>query len=182
MTDSEWVRFMQELATPGRYEHVESEVVFMAVSEMFGVRITVLNDEAPHAPALSYCFSGSFARLPEVVIVWHRLNNPTRAPHYDAAMKKSWASSCESDEDGLPPFPSAYLGEPQVMASDCVCEAPAEIPSEMPTECCTEPVFDEEDAPFCLTSMSADIRHGDALRSPPRHARHETWWTCLPQL
>ena len=54
MDDSQWVRFLHELVTPGRYKDVESEIVFMVVADMFGVRITVLMNDAPDANALSY--------------------------------------------------------------------------------------------------------------------------------
>ena len=129
MDDSQWVRFLHELVTPGRYKDVESEIVFMVVADMFGVQITVLMNDAPGANALSYCSKRLRATdMWTVVIVQHRLNNTRKTEHFAATQHASWFDCC-SGAEGLPPLSEMSVGESPKRSLTCKAVATAVSPA-----------------------------------------------------
>ena len=130
MDDSQWERFLRELVTPGRYKDVESEIVFMVVADMFGVRITVLMNDAPDAThSRTYCSERLKATdMWTVVIVQHRLNNMRKTEHFAATQHASWFDCC-SGAEGLPPLSEMSVGESPKRSLTCKAVATAVSPT-----------------------------------------------------
>ena len=90
MSDTEWNASLEELRTPGRYKEVQTELMLLVVSEIYGVHINVLDCCSSSDEPLSYSCKDLSADRPTIELLHQFLDNPKQSEHFDAVMPLPW--------------------------------------------------------------------------------------------